>query len=93
MPILDSAFWSELLRSTLASYDEALLRQVASSLIKPRNQWPVEDLIERCVAGAENPAVLDRRLADLDAPSRRLLALIGLWLTYAGWIATPAAAS
>jgi Helicase conserved C-terminal domain len=77
MPIPDSAFWSDLLRSTLASYDEALLRQVAASLIKPRNQWPVEDLIERCVAGAENPAVLDRRLADLDAASRRLLALIG----------------
>ena len=77
MPTPDSAFWSDLLRSTLASYDEALLRQVAASLIKPRNQWPVEDLIERCVAGAENPAVLDRRLADLDAAPRRLLALIG----------------
>ncbi len=77
MPIPDSAFWSDLLRSTLASYDEALLRQVAASLVKPRNQWPVDELIERCVAGAENPAVLDRRLADLDAAPRRLLALIG----------------
>ena len=65
MPIPDSAFWSDLLRSTLASYDEAPLRQVAARLIKPRNQWPVEELIERCVAAVENPAVLDRRLADL----------------------------
>jgi Helicase conserved C-terminal domain len=77
MPTPDSAFWSDLLRSTLASYDEALLRQVAARLIKPRNQWPVEELIERCVGGAENPAVLDRRMADLDAAPRRLLALIG----------------
>jgi Helicase conserved C-terminal domain len=77
MPIPDSAFWSDLLRSTLASYDEALLRQVAASLVKPRNQWPIEELIERSVAAADNPAVLDRRLADLDAAPRRLLALIG----------------
>ncbi len=77
MPISESASWSDLLRSTLASYDEALLREVAARLIKPRNQWPVEELIERCVAGAENPAVLDRRLADLGAAPRRLLALIG----------------
>ena len=73
----DPAFWADLLRQTLASYDEALLRQTAAHLIKPRNQWPVEELIERCVAGAENPAVLDRRLADLEAAPRRLLALIG----------------
>jgi hypothetical protein len=77
MPIPDSAFWSDLQRSTLASYDEALLRQVAASLVKPRNQWPVGELIDRCLAGAENPAVLDRRLADLDAAPRRLLALMG----------------
>ncbi len=71
------AFWTDLLRQTLASYDEPLLRQTAARLIRPRNQWPVEELIERCVAGAENPAVLDRRLTDLEAAPRRLLALIG----------------
>ena len=67
MPTPELAFWSDLLRQTLASYDEPLLRQIAARLIRPRNQWPVEELIERCVAGAENPAVLDRRLADLEA--------------------------
>ena len=77
MPTAEPVFWTELLRQTLASYDEALLRQTAARLIKPRNQWPVEELIERCVAGAENPAVLDRRLADLEVAPRRLLALIG----------------
>ncbi len=77
MTIPESAFWADLLRRTLSSYDEPLLRQTAAQLIKPRNQWPVEELIERCVAGAENPAVLDRRLADLEAAPRRLLALIG----------------
>ncbi len=77
MTIPEPAFWADLLRRTLSSYDEPLLRQTAAQLIKPRNQWPVEELIERCVTGAENPAVLDRRLADLEAAPRRLLALIG----------------
>jgi hypothetical protein len=77
MPIPDPAYWSDLLRCTLAAYDEPLLRQVAARLAKPRNQWPVADLIDRCVAAVENPAVLDRRRADLDADARRLLALIG----------------
>ena len=77
MPNADPALWSDLLRRTLSAYDEPLLRQVAGRLIKPRNQWPVEELIDRCVAAVENPAVLDRRLADLEADPRRLLALIG----------------
>jgi hypothetical protein len=77
MPTADPADWSERLRRTLAAYDEPLLRQVAARLVKPRNQWPAAELIDRCVAAAENPAVLDRRLADLDADPRRLLALIG----------------
>ena len=77
MPTPDAAFWSDLLRQTLASYDEALLRQVAGRLVRPRNQWPVEELIDRCVTGAENPAILDRRTADLEPAPRRLLALIG----------------
>ncbi len=55
MPVVDPAFWSELQRQTLARYDEALLRQVAARLVKPRNQWPVEDLIERGAATARQP--------------------------------------
>jgi hypothetical protein len=77
MPVLDPAYWSELQRQTLTCYEEALLRQVAARLVKPRNQWPVEDLIERGVATLENPVVIDRRLQDLTPPARRVLALIG----------------
>ncbi len=77
MPNADSPFWSDLLRRTLSAYDETLLRQVAARLVKARNQWPVAELIDRCVAAVENPAVLDRRLSDLEVDPRRLLALIG----------------
>ena len=77
MPISDPAHWSDLVRRTLAAYDEALLRQMAAKLIRPRNQWPVEELIDRSVAALDNPAILDRRQADLDPAPRRLLALIG----------------
>jgi hypothetical protein len=73
----DPATWSDRLRRTLQCYDEPLLRQVAGRLCRPRNQWPVEELIERSVAAVHNPAVLDRRLADLDPAGRQLLGLIG----------------
>ncbi len=65
------------LERTLRSYDEPLLRQVAAKLIKPRNHWPVEELIARCSAALENIALIDRRLRELSASERRLLALIG----------------
>src|SRR6516165_7422862 len=77
MPVVDPAYWSDLLRQTLACYDEALLRQVAARLVKPRNQWPVEDLIERGWATTTNPAVVDRRLQELTPAARQVLALIG----------------
>lgn len=76
MPGVDPAYWTEWQRQTLACYDEALLRQVAARLVKPRNQWPVEDLIERGTATTSNPAVIDRRLQELTPPARRVLALI-----------------
>jgi hypothetical protein len=62
---------------TFRSYDESLLRQVAAKLIKPRNHWPVEELIARCCAGLENVALIDRRLKELSQAERRLLALMG----------------
>ena len=77
MPRIDPAFWSDYLERTLACYEEPLLRQVAGRLIKPRSQWPAEELIERCTAAAGNAAVIDRRLQDLDQAERRALALIG----------------
>src|SRR5947209_13304448 len=77
MPLPATAFWPDLQRRTLACYDEDLLRQVAARLLKPRNQWPVEELIERSVAITANPAVIDRRLQELEPAARQLLALFG----------------
>jgi hypothetical protein len=77
MPFVDPAVWSERLQRTLGCYDEALLRQVAGRLVKPRSHWPVDDLIERCVSTAANPALVDRRLQDLEPAGRQLLALLG----------------
>lgn len=77
MPSTDLAPWTECLRDTLCAYDEPLLRQVAGRLCRPRNQWPADELVDRCLATIANPPVLDRRLKELDDGTRRVLALIG----------------
>src|SRR3954449_880929 len=69
--------WPTVLRQTLQRYDEPLLRRVAARLIKPRNQWPAEELIDRCAATADDVALVDRRLGELDSAGRQLIALIG----------------
>src|SRR5437588_8946918 len=77
MPSAAPRDWSDILRQTLTCYDEPLLRRVAARLIKPRNQWPAAELITRCAATAADITIIDRRLGELDAAGRRLLALIG----------------
>lgn len=69
--------WTERVRQTLPRYDAGLLRLVAGNLCRPRNQWPLDELIDRSLGIITNPAVLDRRLKDLSTPCRRLLAMIG----------------
>jgi hypothetical protein len=76
MLLSDPELWSAHLRLTLQGYSEGLVRQVAGRLIKPRGQWPVEELIERLVSTAGNAVVIDRRLQDLEPPGRRLLSLV-----------------
>jgi Helicase conserved C-terminal domain len=76
MPLPDPADWSDLLRQALGRYDEPLLRQVSAKLVRTRNQWPAEELIDRAAATVVNAAVIDRRLQDLDPASRQLLTLI-----------------
>jgi hypothetical protein len=71
-------------REALVRYDESLLRQVAANLIRPRNQWPVEDLIERCVQAIDNAALIDRRIREQNQACRQLLAAMarsrhGVW--------------
>jgi hypothetical protein len=76
IPLSDPAAWSDRLRQALGRYDEALLRRVAAKLVRTRNQWPAEELIERAVATVANAAVIDRRLHDLEPAARQLLALV-----------------
>jgi XPB/Ssl2-like helicase family protein len=77
MPVVSAETVSELLRQTLERYDESLLRRVAGRLLKPRNQWPIVELIERMQAAVVNVPLIDRRLLDLDTGGRRVLAAIG----------------
>jgi hypothetical protein len=69
---------AERARAALLRYAEPLLREVAQRLLRPRNQWPAEELAERTVAALTNAAVIDRRLKDLPASARKLLAAVGL---------------
>src|SRR5436190_8826164 len=68
--------WQEAVHAILSRYDEALLRPVATKLCRPRNQWPVEELIERSLQTLVNPAVVDRRLKDIPVATRRVLAVL-----------------
>lgn len=75
--MLSSVSWTELLRQTLTGYDEVLMRGVAGKLVKPRSQWPVEELIDRSIATIGNPPVVDRRLEELPPAAGKVLAIIG----------------
>jgi hypothetical protein len=77
MPLTDTATWSDRLGQALACYDEPLLRAVAGRLVKPRGRWPAEELVKRGVEAVTTPAVLDRRLKEIEPDCRRLLAVIG----------------
>ncbi len=65
-------------RAALDGYSEALRRQVAAGLLKARNTIPADELTDRILTTLANPPVVDRRLKELSAPARRLVALLGL---------------
>ncbi len=62
----------------MSSYSVPLLREVASRLVRPRVNQPNEELLEKSVGMLTNPPVIDRRIRDLPASSRKLITLIGL---------------
>src|SRR5262249_24847643 len=72
----DSPFWTDRLKRTLHRYDGDLVRQVAVRLVRPRNEWPVEELIQRCLAAIATAARRARRWKEPAPACRRLLALI-----------------
>lgn len=62
----------------MSRYSEPLARSVATKLVRPRTNQPLEDLIDKAITTLTNPPVIDRRIRDLPVTSRQLLALIGL---------------
>jgi hypothetical protein len=68
--------WPEAVRTASARYDEALLRQVAGKLFRPRNQWPAAELVKRLIDALANAAIIDRRIAELSEAGRTILALV-----------------
>lgn len=70
--------WDEFARTALSHYDETLLRSVAAKLFKPRNQWPVEELIDRSIEAFTNAPMIDRRVRELPTAAQQLLAVIAL---------------
>jgi hypothetical protein len=70
--------WTDRLETALSGYSADLLRQIAARLLKTRNQWPSDELIERIRDANSNAPVIDRRLKDITPAARAALALIGL---------------
>ena len=77
MPLIDPSHWSDEFRRVLSCYDEALLRQVATKLVKPRSQWPVDELIDRCSGRHRQRPRPRPPHQGTGAGQRQLLALIG----------------
>ncbi len=66
------------IRAILSRYAEPLFREVAHKLLKPRNRWASDELLERILHLLSNPPMLDRRLRELPDTPRRVLALMAL---------------
>src|SRR5260370_18309521 len=73
-----SDYWTERLEEALRRYSDDLIRNIAARLLKTRSQWPADELRERIREATGNAPVIDRRLKDLPAACRKLLAVIGL---------------
>ncbi len=76
MAIPESEQWNLHTRHTLKRYEEALLRQVAHKLCKPRGQWPMHELLDRIASAVTNTPMIDRRLKELPVESRRIMCVI-----------------
>ena len=68
----------QIARAGWERYAEPLLREVMQHLLKPRNQWPPEELIDRGLSTLTNAAIVDRRVQDLPPAARKLLAVMGI---------------
>jgi hypothetical protein len=64
--------------AVFARYDDELLRHVAGRLVRPRQHWPADELIDRMSRALDDPVSIDRTLKPLSPAARQLLHLIGL---------------
>lgn len=78
MPPTAEPDWSLRCREALARYGESLLREVADRLVRPRTRQPADELLDKAAATFANAPVIDRRIKDQPAASRKLLALVGI---------------
>lgn len=76
MPAPDNSYWNDQILAIFQRYEEALIREVARQFIRPRNQWPVEDIIDRLIEAMANPPLIDRRIRELPSGCAKILALI-----------------
>ncbi len=68
-----TAFYSTILQN----YHPELVRSIVTRLLRPRSQWPNEELIQRWVQSLDNPVVIDRRLKELGKSAHTVL-----WFSY-----------
>jgi hypothetical protein len=73
-----STNWLDQAKLALDLYRDALLRQVALKLIRPRSQYTSEELRQRMVAALDDPVGIDRTLRSLSPAGRQLLKLIDM---------------
>jgi len=70
--------WLTQARAAFERYSEPLLRQVMQIFLKPRNQWPPEELIDRGLSTLTNAAIIDRRLKELSPAAQKIMAILGI---------------
>lgn len=72
----EPAWNEEAVAASLECYAEALLRNIATATIKPRQKLPVDELRDKLLTWHQNPPQVDRRLRELSSQARTLLAIM-----------------
>jgi len=65
--------WARVIRRAFERYDDTLLGEITTRLIKPRTTQSREELVQRSIDFFENPVQLDRRIQALEPSSAVLL--------------------
>ncbi len=68
-----TAPWASVIRAAFDRYDDNLLGEITTRLIKPRTVHSREELVRRSVELFENPVLVDRRIQSLEKSCMALL--------------------